>query len=99
MLNRTQWVNTPFRASGSSRINANDCAFGGKSSQVKDGEMFSPSHVYFAGIASPVLKAELLTVKAISTSTVFNYQGYPVDLNWLFESKGVICPPRLGLAY
>jgi hypothetical protein len=49
---KTQCVNVPEGASGSSQINARLFVFGGTSLHLKSGERSSPSQAYFVGIAS-----------------------------------------------
>src|SRR5262245_22337093 len=65
---RTQCMNVPEGASGSSQINTRLFVVGGMSLHLKSGERSSPSQVYFVGIASPSKKASLV----IRMSTVFS---------------------------
>ena len=59
MLNIVQWTQIPAGASGSSRISARLFASSGVPVIVSGGFIFSPSHVYLAGIFSLLLNAVL----------------------------------------
>jgi len=65
MLKMTQWVKVPIGASGSSIINANAAVPFGGFSHASGGDTFLPSQVYSFGIASPFLKAGLVSRKAV----------------------------------
>jgi hypothetical protein len=51
-------------------INANDCVPAGGSFQARAGEMFLPTHEYFAGIDCPLANASLVNLKDMSASVV-----------------------------
>src|SRR5512134_511382 len=70
MLNSTQCVHVPPGASGSSTISAKDCVPAGGSVQARAGEMFLPTHEYFAGMDCPLANASLVSWKVMSASRV-----------------------------
>jgi hypothetical protein len=49
-------------------MSAKDLAPEGGSSQVSEGEMFFPTHEYFAGMDCPFVNASLVKVRDIFTS-------------------------------
>src|SRR5574342_1074437 len=59
MFHTTQWTQFPAGASGSSTINASDLVLSGASSITRGGFTSAPSQVYFEGIESLCLNAEL----------------------------------------
>jgi hypothetical protein len=61
----TQCTHVPTGASGSSHISAELLVPAGALSQLRGGEIFSPSHVYLDGIGSPSAKLELVILIVI----------------------------------
>ena len=54
MFQRSQWVQVPPGASGSSAISVSDCVREGAPSQVSSGERSAPSQVYLVGMTPPL---------------------------------------------
>src|ERR1051325_655351 len=75
MLYKTQCTHVPAGASGSSTISARDLVPAGGSFQARAGEIFFPTHEYFAGIDCPVANASLVKVRDMVASV-------PVDSDW-----------------
>jgi hypothetical protein len=61
MFHATQCTQVPIGASGSSAMSARLLAPAGTSDQLKGGDTSGPSHVYFLGIISPAVNAELFS--------------------------------------
>lgn len=74
-----QCTHVPIGASGSSEINTRLTAFAGTPEISSGGLMFSPSHVYLAGIVSPV-KAGLFMFMVIEVIEPGTDYEHPVKI-------------------
>jgi len=68
ILNSTQCTQVPIGASGSSTVSAKDCVLAGGSFHASAGEMFFPTHEYFAGMDCPFANASLVKVRDMVAS-------------------------------
>jgi len=78
----------PDGASGSSAIITSVLAVFGRPLHSKDGDTFTPSHVYWRGISSPSLKAVLVSL--IEPAVV---GGVEVDAEFCAETPGRVAQP------
>jgi hypothetical protein len=66
MFQINQCVHVPLGASGSSTINANECAAGETPFQLSAGDKSAPVHVYFLGISLPFANAVAFSTRDIA---------------------------------
>src|SRR6266496_381338 len=72
MFHATQCTQVPIGASGSSAMSARLLAPAGTSDQLKGGDTSGPSHVYFLGIISPAVNAELFSSMVLPPYLTFD---------------------------